>query len=51
MPPPVDKGGDVEVVRESERRRYSDVGRVDKVRAFARLCLVGKCASVTRECV
>ena len=29
--PPADKGGNPEVVRESQRRRYADVGLVDKV--------------------
>lgn len=28
---PSDKGGDPEIIRESQRRRYSDVGLVDKV--------------------
>jgi hypothetical protein len=29
--PPIDKGGDPELVRESQRRRFADVGLVDKV--------------------
>lgn len=31
FPFPADKGGDPEKIRESQRRRYADVGLVDRV--------------------
>ena len=33
-----DQGGDVEAVRESQRKRYADVGLVDEVRVDLALC-------------